>query len=46
MKTHITTLNNMAGTASLAHRSEGKGGDIAGIQNCGISYLPESVYDV
>lgn len=25
MKTHITTLNNMAGTASLAHRRVLKG---------------------
>lgn len=25
---------------------KGKGRDIAGIQNCGIRYLPESVYDV
>lgn len=28
------------------YRGKGKGGDIAGIQNGGIRYLPESVYDV
>ena len=36
----------LRGGQHQAIEAKEKGGDIAGIQNCGIRYLPESVYDV
>ena len=38
MKTHITTLNNMAGTASLAHRRVLKVAQSIGCHEMGLSF--------
>lgn len=40
MKTHITTLNNMAGTASLAHRRVLKVAQSIGCHEMGLSFYP------
>ena len=40
MKTHITTLNNMAGTASLAHRRVLKVAQCIGCHEMGLSFYP------
>ncbi len=40
MKTHITTLNNMAGTASLAHRRVLNVAQSIGCHEMGLSFYP------
>lgn len=42
MKTHITTLNNMAGTASLAHRRVLKVAQSIGCHEMGLSFYSKA----